>query len=64
MIAEGESYLVGGGIIVSINGVNVVDSDALARYLGENLVAGQSRRVGLVRSGASIMVKVTFGTQQ
>jgi S1-C subfamily serine protease len=64
VVVEGVSYLVGGDTIVSINGVKVVDMDALASYLEENTVAGQSVQLGLIRSGAYTMVNVTLGTQQ
>jgi S1-C subfamily serine protease len=61
---EGQSYVVGGDIIVSINGIRVVDTDALASYLEENTIAGQSVQLGVVRAGTYTTVNVVLGTQQ
>jgi len=58
---EGQNYLVGGDIIISINGVKVVDSDGLASYLEENTTAGQSVQLGIVRSGTYTSVNVVLG---
>jgi len=60
---EGQSYLTGGDIVVSINGVKVVDMDALASYLEENTTAGESVQVGIIRSGTLITVTVVLGSQ-
>jgi len=60
---EGQSYLAGGDIIVSINGVKVVDMDALASYLEENTTAGESVQLGLIRSGTLTTVIVVLGSQ-
>jgi len=60
---EGQSYLAGGDIIVSVNGVKVVDMDALASYLEENTAAGESVQVGLIRSGTLITTAVVLGSQ-
>jgi S1-C subfamily serine protease len=58
---EGQSYLVGGDIITSVNGVKVVDSDGLASYLEENTIAGQTIQLGIIRSGTYISVNVVLG---
>ena len=58
---EGQSYVVGGDIIISINGVRVVDSDGLASYLEENTTAGQTVQLGIVRSGTYTSVSVVLG---
>jgi S1-C subfamily serine protease len=60
-VVEGSSYMIGGDIIVSINGVKVVDNDALASYLEGNTIAGQTVQLGIVRSGAMMTVSVTLG---
>jgi len=59
---EGQNYIVGGDIIVSVNGVKVVDSDTLASYLEDNTVAGQTVQLGIVRSGVYTTVSVVLGT--
>jgi S1-C subfamily serine protease len=58
---EGQSYLVGGDIIVSINGVKVVDSDGLASYLEENTTAGQTVQLGIISSGTNTSASVVLG---
>ena len=58
---EGQSYVVGGDIIISINGVRVVDSDALASYLEENTTAGQNVQLGIIRSGTYTSASVVLG---
>ena len=58
---EGQSYVVGGDIIISINGVRVVDSDGLASYLEENTTAGQTIQLGIIRSGTYISTSVVLG---
>jgi S1-C subfamily serine protease len=60
---EGQNYLLGGDIIVSINGVKVVNMDALASYLEENTVGGQTVQLGLIRSGVYTTVNVVLGAQ-
>jgi S1-C subfamily serine protease len=57
----GQNYMVGGDVIVSINGMKVVDSDALASYLEENTVAGQTVQLGVVRSGTPMTLTVVLG---
>jgi S1-C subfamily serine protease len=59
---EGQSYRVGGDIITSVNGAKIVDMDALASYLEENAVAGQTVQLGIVRGGVQMTVPVVLGS--
>lgn len=59
---EGQTYRVGGDLIVSVNGTRVIDSDALATYLEENALAGQTLDLGIIRSGTLMMVSVHLGS--
>ncbi|HEV2139227.1 MAG TPA: trypsin-like peptidase domain-containing protein [Nitrososphaerales archaeon] len=59
---EGSSYTLGGDIIVSIDGVKVVDFDSLASYLEGNAIAGQTVKMGIIRSGAMMTLSVTLGS--
>ena len=59
---EGQSYQLGGDIIVSINGSKIVNSDALATYLEEHAVSGQTVQLGMIRSGAPMTISVTLGS--
>ena len=60
---DGAQYLVGGDIIVSINGTKIVDNDALATYLAEYTISGQTAVLGVVRNGSVANVDVTLGTR-
>jgi S1-C subfamily serine protease len=62
VMVEGQSYIVGGDIVVSVNGAKVVDVDALTSYLEENAIAGQTVQLGIIRSGVYITVSVVLGT--
>jgi S1-C subfamily serine protease len=57
----GAQYLIGGDIITSINGTKIVNQDALATYLEENTVSGQTVQLGIIRAGAPLTVTVTLG---
>ena len=59
---EGSSYTLGGDIIVSVNGVKVVDFDSLASYLEGNAIAGQTVQMGIIRSGSMMTLSVTLGS--
>jgi S1-C subfamily serine protease len=59
---EGQTYRVGGDIITSVNGTKVVDMDALASYLEENAVAGQTVQLGIVRGGIQMTIPVVLGS--
>ena len=60
---DGQQYLVGGDIIVSVNGTKIVDNDALATYLAENTISGQTVVIGIVRGGVLTSIDVTLGTR-
>jgi len=57
---EGQNYLIGGDIIVSVDGVKVVNSDALASYLEENSIAGDTVQLGIIRAGVNMTVNVVL----
>ncbi len=58
---DGSEYMVGGDIIVSINGARIVNTDALSTYLEQNTSVGQTVQLGVIRSGQLITVNVTIG---
>lgn len=60
-VVEGSTYRVGGDVIISVNGVKVIDSDALASYLEVYAEAGETVQLGILRSGSIIMVSVVLG---
>jgi len=59
---EGQTYRIGGDIITSVNGTKVVDMDALASFLEENTVAGQTVQLGIVRTGVQMTIPVVLGS--
>jgi S1-C subfamily serine protease len=58
---SGQQYLVGGDIIVSLNGTRIINQDALSTYLQQNTVSGQTVQVGIIRAGAPLTVTLTLG---
>ena len=60
---NGTPYVVGGDIIISINGSRIVNFDALSTFLERYTLPGETIQVGIVRSGNYEVVKVVLGTQ-
>ena len=60
-VVEGSTYRVGGDVIISVNGVKVIDSDALASYLEVYAEAGETVQLGILRSGSITTVSVVLG---
>ena len=58
-----QQYIIGGDIIVAINGHRINDYDSFSSYLEENAVAGQIIQLGIVRNGQYMVVSVTLGTR-
>jgi S1-C subfamily serine protease len=57
----GQQYIIGGDIIVSVNGSRIVNYDALSTYLERYILPGQTIRVGIIRSGSYQEVPVIAG---
>jgi S1-C subfamily serine protease len=60
---QGQSYIIGGDIIVSLNGNKIVNYDALSAYMERNGVPGQTIQVGIIRQGNQMTVPVQLGTR-
>lgn len=60
---DGSQYLIGGDIIVSMNGTKIVNTDALSTYLVQNTAAGQVVNVGVIKSGGLTTITMTLGTR-
>ena len=60
---DGQQYLIGGDIIVSMNGTKIVNNDGLATYLEENTVAGNVLSIGIIRNGSPMMITLTLGAR-
>jgi S1-C subfamily serine protease len=59
---EGTNYVIGGDIIVSVNGTRVLNQDGLSAYLEMHTFAGQTVQLGVIRSGVLTTMSVTLGT--
>jgi S1-C subfamily serine protease len=60
---EGSQYLVGGDIIVAVNGTKIIDGDALSTYLAQNTVTGQTIVLGVIRAGTLHDVNLVLGSR-
>jgi len=59
----GTTYLIGGDVIISVNGTKIVNTDALASYLAEYATAGQTVALHIVRNGQVMTVDLVLGTR-
>ncbi len=57
----GQNYLVGGDIIVGINGTPITNTDSLLSYLERNTLPGQTVNFSVVRDGQTQTVQVSIG---
>lgn len=59
----GQQYVIGGDVIVSINGNRIVNFDALLTYLERYALPGQRIQIGIIRSEQYETVSVVLGTR-
>ncbi len=59
----GSSYLIGGDIIISINGTKIVNTDALSSYLSQYATAEETLVLHIVRNGQVMTVNLVLGTR-
>ena len=60
---EQQQYLIGGDIIVSVNGNRIINYDSLSAFLEEHATAGQTVQLGIIRNGQLIVVQVLLGSK-
>jgi S1-C subfamily serine protease len=58
-----QQYLIGGDIIVSIDGHRITNFDAFSAYLEEHAAAGQTIQLGIIRNGQYLMLRVKLGSR-
>ncbi len=58
---EGSTVVIGGDIIIAINGTKIINTDSLLAYLEENTLPGQTMNFTVIRDGATQTVSVTIG---
>jgi len=63
VVIAGQQYLIGGDIIVSVNGTRIINSDALSTYLEEHTIAGETVQLGIIRNGEFMTVSLTLGAR-
>jgi S1-C subfamily serine protease len=59
----GTTYLIGGDVIISVNGTKIVNTDALASYLAEYATAGQTVVLHIVRNGQVTTADLVLATR-
>ena len=60
---DGQDYMIGGDVIVSLNGAKVVNYDAFSAYLETYAIPGQTLQVGIIRQGKQMVVPIQLGTR-
>jgi S1-C subfamily serine protease len=58
---SGQTYTVGGDVIISINGTRIANADVFSTYLERNTIPGEIIQVGIIRSGTYMVVTVVLG---
>jgi len=60
---QGSTYLIGGDIILSINGTKMINTDALSTYLAEYCLPGQTLVLHIIRGGQPMTIDLVLGTR-
>ena len=60
---QGAQYLIGGDIIVGINGTRILNENTLASYLNEHTVPGQLVNLKIIRNGQYMTIPLTLGVR-
>jgi S1-C subfamily serine protease len=60
---EGQTYIIGGDVIVSINGTRIIDHDALASYLEEHAQVGHVLALGIMRGTTLMTIDLVVGAR-
>ena len=63
VIILGSTVIIGGDIIVAINGIGIRNADDLSTYLEENTLSGQTVNVTVIRNNQTITIPVSLGTR-
>lgn len=62
-VVEGQTYLLGGDVIVQINGTRIVNYDALASFMEENVTPGHVIMLGVMRGTTLKILPLTVGAR-
>ena len=58
----GSNVIIGGDIIIAVNGARITNTDDLLSYLEQNTLPGQTAIFTVVRSGQTQTISITIGT--
>ena len=58
-----QQYLIGGDIIVSVNGNRITNFDSFSAYLEEHAAAGETVQLGIIRGGHLLTIRVALGSK-
>ncbi len=59
----GQTYTIGGDVIISINGTRITNTDGFSTYLERNTLPSQGIQVGIIRSGTYMVIQVILGAR-
>ena len=59
----GEPVVIGGDIIIALNGTRIKGIDDLSTFLEENTLPGQTVNVTIIRNGQTMTIPLTLGTR-
>ncbi len=60
---NGQTYTLGGDVIISINGTRISNTDSFSTYLERNTLPGQTIQFGIIRSGTYMLILVVLGAR-
>jgi len=61
VVIAGEKYIIGGDLIIAVDGVRVRNSDDLTTYIERNKLPGDSVTLTIVRNGEVMNVDLVLG---
>lgn len=59
----GQTYTIGGDVVISVNGTRITNTDSFTTYLERNTLPGQTIQVGIIRSGTYRVITVVLGSR-
>ena len=63
VIVAGQTVIIGGDIIIAINGTRITNIDDLSTYLEEHTLPGQTINVTIMRSNQTMTLTIVLGTR-
>jgi S1-C subfamily serine protease len=60
---QSSQYVVGGDVIIAVNGTKIINTDALSSYLQEFALPGQTGVFQIIRNGQVMTLNIVYGTR-